>query len=276
MIYFPRAWLSVGKATRLALMLGLNRLDGTGLDVKQSMVPPKDWTEREERRRTFWMAFCVDRYSSVGTGWPMVIDENDVNPPPEVTSCPRTKSENANLTQIMTNLPASDEAFNKSLPQKTPRLDDIIAGEGVSTMAPFACVCVLASLMGRNLVHIHRTQPQDNDHDLNGEFWKRHRSIDNILLHISLSLPEHLRIPNSIDDVNVIFANMSIHTSTICLHQAAIFKAEKNKMANQIITESKRRCLVAANQVSSIMKMVCHMNMVLVRYPELTCVCVQN
>ncbi|EPS33564.1 hypothetical protein PDE_08526 [Penicillium oxalicum 114-2] len=241
MIYFPRAWLSVGKATRLALMLGLNRLDGTGLDVKQSMVPPKDWTEREERRRTFWMAFCVDRYSSVGTGWPMVIDEND----------------------IMTNLPASDEAFNKSLPQKTPRLDDIIAGEGVSTMAPFACVCVLASLMGRNLVHIHRTQPQDNDHDLNGEFWKRHRSIDNILLHISLSLPEHLRIPNGIDDVNVIFANMSIHTSTICLHQAAIFKAEKNKMANQIITESKRRCLVAANQVSSIMKMVCHMNMVL-------------
>ncbi|KAJ5482656.1 hypothetical protein N7539_006102 [Penicillium diatomitis] len=241
MIYFPRAWLSVGKATRLALMLGLNRLDGTGLDVKQSIIPPKDWTEREERRRTFWMAFCVDRYSSVGTGWPMVIDEDD----------------------IMTNLPSSDEAFMKSQPQNTHRLDDIIVGDGVSTMAPFACVCVLASLMGRNLVHIHRTQPQDNDHDLNGEFWKRHRSIDNILLHISLSLPEHLRIPNGLEDVNVIFSNMSIHTSTICLHQAAIFKAEKNKMANQIITESKRRCLVAANQISSIMKMVCHMNLVL-------------
>lgn len=79
MIYFPRAWLSVGKATRLALMMGLNRLDGHGLDVKQSMLPPKDWTEREERRRTFWMAFCTDRYASIGTGWPMVIDENDVS-----------------------------------------------------------------------------------------------------------------------------------------------------------------------------------------------------
>ncbi|KAJ5380272.1 uncharacterized protein N7496_002700 [Penicillium cataractarum] len=239
MIYFPRAWLSVGKASRLALMMGLHRLDGNGLDVKQSIMPPKDWTEREERRRTFWMAFCTDRYASIGTGWPMVIDEND----------------------IMTNLPASEESFLKSKPQRTLRLSDIIAGEGVSTLAPFACVCVLANLFGRNLVHIHRPQPLDNDHDLNGEFWKRHRSHDNILLHIALSLPEHLRLPSGMDDVNVIFANMSIHTSTICLHQAAIFKAEKNKMPNQIITESKRRCLVAANQISSIMKMVSHMDL---------------
>ncbi|KAJ5305042.1 Exosome complex exonuclease dis3 [Penicillium atrosanguineum] len=241
MIYFPRAWLSVGKAARLALMMGLNRLDGAGLDVKQSMLPPKDWTEREERRRVFWFAFCTDRYASIGTGWPLAIDEGDV----------------------MTNLPASEESFLKSKPQRTLRLSDIIAGEGVSTLAPFACVVVLASLFGRNLIHIHRPQPQDNDHDLNGEFWKRHRSHDNVLLHIALSLPDHLRLPSGMDDVNVIFANMSIHTSTICLHQAAIFKAEKNKMPNQIITESKRRCLVAANQISSIMKMVSHMDLTL-------------
>ncbi|KAJ5777991.1 Transcription factor [Penicillium odoratum] len=239
MIYFPRAWLSVGKAARLALMMGLNRLDGSGIDVKQSMLPPKDWTEREERRRVFWMAFCCDRYASIGTGWPLVIDERD----------------------IMTNLPASEESFMKSKPQRTLRLGDIIGGDGVSTLAPFACVVVLANLFGRNLTHIHRPQPSDNDHDLNGDFWKRHRSHDNILLHIALSLPEHLRLPSSTDDVNVIFANMSIHTSTICLHQAAIFKAEKNRMPNQIITESKRRCLVAANQISSIMKMVSHIDL---------------
>ncbi|CAI7672461.1 unnamed protein product [Penicillium discolor] len=238
MIYFPRAWLSVGKAARLALMLGLNRLDGVGLDVKQSILPPKDWTEREERRRVFWGAFATDRYSSVGTGWPILIDEND----------------------IMTNLPASEEAFTKSKPQRTLHLNDIATG-AVSTLAPFACVMVLASLFGRNLVHIHRPQPNDNDHDLNGEFWKRHRSHDNILLHISLSLPDHLRLPSGMSDVNVIFANMSIHTSTICLHQAAIFKAEKNKMPNQITTESKRRCLVAANQISSTMKMISHVDL---------------
>lgn len=79
MICFPRAWLSVGKAARLAMMLGLNRLDGVALDVKQAISPPKDWTDREERRRVFWLAFCSDRYASIGTGWPMMIDEQDVS-----------------------------------------------------------------------------------------------------------------------------------------------------------------------------------------------------
>jgi hypothetical protein len=37
-------------------------------------IPPKDWTEREERRRVFWGSFAIDRYSSVGTGWPILID----------------------------------------------------------------------------------------------------------------------------------------------------------------------------------------------------------
>jgi Fungal specific transcription factor domain len=78
-MFFPRAWMSTGRAIRLAQMMGLHRLDGVGLDVKQSLAPPKDWTEREERSRTFWMAFCMDRYASIGTGWPMIIDEKDVS-----------------------------------------------------------------------------------------------------------------------------------------------------------------------------------------------------
>jgi Fungal specific transcription factor domain len=77
-MYFPRAWLSVGRAARMAQMMMLHRLDGAGLDVKQCLPPPKDWIEREERRRTFWTAFCEDRYASIGTGWPMTIDERDV------------------------------------------------------------------------------------------------------------------------------------------------------------------------------------------------------
>lgn len=77
-MFFPRAWASCGRAARMAIMLGLHRLDGSGLDVKKTLSPPKDWTDREERRRTFWMAYCVDRYASIGTGWPMSLDERDV------------------------------------------------------------------------------------------------------------------------------------------------------------------------------------------------------
>lgn len=78
-MHFPRAWLSAGRATRLAQMLGLHRLDGLGLDVKQCMPPAQNWAEMEERRRTFWMCFWGDRCASIGTGWPMMIDEQDVS-----------------------------------------------------------------------------------------------------------------------------------------------------------------------------------------------------
>ena len=79
MMHFPHAWLTTGRATRLTQMMNLNRLDGLGLDIKQSLPISVDWSEKEERRRTFWMAFCMDSYASVGTGWPMIIDERDVN-----------------------------------------------------------------------------------------------------------------------------------------------------------------------------------------------------
>lgn len=87
-IHFPRAWLSTGKACRLAQMLGLDRLDGGGTSVKEPLPPPKDWIEKEERRRTFWGAYWCDRCSSIGTGWPMIIDERDVRFAKTVSSLP--------------------------------------------------------------------------------------------------------------------------------------------------------------------------------------------
>ncbi|KIX95392.1 uncharacterized protein Z520_08909 [Fonsecaea multimorphosa CBS 102226] len=238
-MYFPRAWMSIGRAARLAQMMGLHRQDRVGLDVKQTLPPPRDWTDREERRRTFWMAYCQDRYASIGTGWPMVIDERD----------------------ILTNLPASEEAFNKCQPEPTLQLSDILNGDGASSLSSFGGVILLSTIFGRNLTHLHRPSDQDNDHDLNGAFWKRHRSLDNILLNTSLSLPPPLRLPAGLNDPNTVFLNMNIHTATICLHQAAIFKADKNRLPAQISAESKRRCIVAADQITNIMKMISHMDM---------------
>jgi hypothetical protein len=77
---FSRAWMSVGRAVRLSQMLGLHRLDGENVHEKKNiMTPPKDWIELEERRRTFWGAFYGDRWASSGTGWPMVIADDDVS-----------------------------------------------------------------------------------------------------------------------------------------------------------------------------------------------------
>ncbi|CAG8950541.1 hypothetical protein HYFRA_00002748 [Hymenoscyphus fraxineus] len=239
MMYFPRAWVSTGTAIRLCQMMGLHRLDGAGLDVKQCLPPPRDFTEREERRRTFWMAFCEDRYASIGTGWPMTIDEKD----------------------ILSDLPSSEEAFEMSKTETTQSLADALDPSGACKLSPFAGVVLMACLFGRNLIHLHRPDEDDRDHDLNGEFWKRHRQMDNILLNTTLSLPSHLKLPNGLSNPNIVFTNMNIHTSTICLHQAAIYKADKNRLPPSISQESKVRCISAANEIASIMRMVSHMDL---------------
>ncbi|KAI9728704.1 MAG: hypothetical protein M1828_002810 [Chrysothrix sp. TS-e1954] len=238
-MFFPRAWLSTGRGVRLAQMLSLHRLDGAVLDVKRTMAPPRDWTEREERRRTFWLTYWSDRCASVGTGWPMSFEEQD----------------------ILTNLPAPDDAFQNSRPVKTKSLQEALTSIDGNLGSLAGCV-LLATLFGRNLTHLHRPEPDDNDHDLNGKFWQRHRAIDSILLNIKLTLPEHLRLPLGIHDPNVIFLNMCIHTSSICLHQAAIFKAEKHSMPPNIAGESKMRCVVAATEITAIMRTISHMDIV--------------
>lgn len=220
-------------------MMGLHRLDGAGLDVKQCLPPPRDWTEREERRRTFWMAFCEDRYASIGTGWPMTIDEKD----------------------ILTDLPATDEAFDMSKAERTQSLAEAMSPTGASKLSSFAGVVLMACLFGKNLIHLHRPDEDDRDNDLNGEFWKRHRNMDNILLNTSLSLPSHLKLPQGLANPNIVFMNMNIHTSTICLHQAAIYKADKNKLPASISAESKVRCITAANEIASVMRMISHLDL---------------
>ncbi|KAI8936297.1 hypothetical protein NX059_006715 [Plenodomus lindquistii] len=238
-MYFPRAWVSAGRAVRLAQMMQLHRLDGAGLDVKQCLPPPKDWTEREERRRTFWMTFAIDRYASIGTGWPMIIDERD----------------------IMTNLPASEQAFEKSKEMTTGSLDQVLSPHGAANLQAMGAIVLTAAMFGRNLLHLHRPGPDDNDDDINGGFWNRHRDIEQILLQTSLGLPDHLRLPSSLASPNVVFANMCLHTSAICLHQAAIFKADKYRLPTSVGNESKIRCVTAAAEIASIMRMISHMDL---------------
>ena len=158
----------------------------------------------------------------------------------------------------MTLLPASEEAYETSTPQKAPTLNDAITPAQVAQLSPFAGVVFVTHFFGLNLTHLHRPEPNQKDNDLNGEFWKRHYSMDNSLTQTNILLPSHLRLPAGARNPNTVFLNFAIHTSTICLHQAAIFKAEKYQLPNSIVEKSRSRCLAAANAIEEVMRQTCH------------------
>lgn len=61
---FRRPWASTGRALRLVQLLKLNGIDSIEhLHDVSSDIYNSD-AETEEKRRTFWMAYCLDRYSA--------------------------------------------------------------------------------------------------------------------------------------------------------------------------------------------------------------------
>ncbi|KAI4687575.1 uncharacterized protein J4E88_003166 [Alternaria novae-zelandiae] len=194
------------------------------------------------------------------TSWEMIgLGLEEPLPPQEIQD--DLYEPNPACSTIMTNLPASEEAFDKSKPMDTGSLDQLLNPNGVQNLQPLGGIVLTAAMFGRNLLHLHRPLSDDNENDINGGFWNRHRSIERILLQTSLSLPDSIRLPSGIAEPNVVFTNMCIHTSAICLHQAAIFKADKFRLPASVSNESKIRCVTAAAEIASIMRMISHMDL---------------
>ena len=70
--------MSLCRSLRVAQMLNLHRIDQSDQIFPSTLAPPKDWSELEERRRTWWVIFCSDRFVSGTTGWPALINSQDV------------------------------------------------------------------------------------------------------------------------------------------------------------------------------------------------------
>lgn len=80
-----RACISLGRSIRLAQILNLHQLDRGehGPSLFTHFLPPQDWTELEERRRTWWLIYVADRLVFATSGLPAVVDDRQVgnNPP---------------------------------------------------------------------------------------------------------------------------------------------------------------------------------------------------
>lgn len=60
-------------------MLNLHQIDKGCEALLSALPPPTDWSQLEERRRTWWVIFCSDRFVYGTTGWPTLINVRDVS-----------------------------------------------------------------------------------------------------------------------------------------------------------------------------------------------------
>lgn len=133
---------------------------------------------------------------------------------------------------------------------------------GVKNLSLFAANATIAALFGRTLTHLHRKDLSYEGNSSNQDddtFWRRHRYLDTVLLHTLQYLPDDLRIRSGISSPQIVLLHINIQASTICLHQAAVFRAQKTSPTPQIdatVADSKARCLHATESMMTILRLL--------------------
>jgi hypothetical protein len=69
-------WITAGRCFRMVQMMRLYELDSP-ITVADTFgtASEEDWVEKEEKRRAFWVAYCLDRFLSISNEWPLTINE---------------------------------------------------------------------------------------------------------------------------------------------------------------------------------------------------------
>lgn len=252
---FAHASMSLGRAVRIAQMLGLHLVDGQNVDSAGFLPPYREWAEAEEMRRTWWVIYCSDRLTCASTGWPTMIREQDVwlkTPQRAQSSCSRMLTR----SQIETRLPSSEEAFKAGVEEHTSPLTSILDLEG-QNLSALAARVLAATHFHQAFQHSSKTPSDEDMRDIqSSSHWKRHCAIDNDLVMLFHCLPEAVKLPNSIRCQNAVFVNILIHTSVICLHRAAIYMMDQAGIFEETVHQSKIRLIAAAEEVLNILRMM--------------------
>lgn len=215
--------MSIARAIRLGHILGLHRLDSQNA-ADLTLPPPRDVTEEQERRRTFWVMFCTDRITSSTGGWPTMMDARSVS---------SKSSQHVDMAytyireKIQTRLPAFGDSSSPTDLSASITLKQALRQDmwGLSTMA---CRIVAVQLFNE-CFNFSRGDYNDDYHEnhnnMDNDIWKRLQQLDNSLTNAFATLPLGLRCPDNVTNVDAVFINLQLHTALICIYRAVTTKS---------------------------------------------------
>ncbi|KAK3688668.1 fungal-specific transcription factor domain-containing protein [Podospora appendiculata] len=194
---YRRGWVSAGRALRLVQLARLHEVD-----CPENKVHEEDPVVVEERRRTFWVAYCLDRFISLNSHYSLtLVDE-----------------------VISTRLPSPELAFQGGHPLQGCFLSEAIASHDHSMLSPLAECAVLANISGRALAH---SQSSNNERGATisygtpvppMDFWVRHDWLDGMLTKRLESLTRNYPVVSgAVTDPMLLFAFMLAQTTTISM-----------------------------------------------------------
>ncbi|CAH0041709.1 unnamed protein product [Clonostachys rhizophaga] len=223
---FTRASMNSAKSVSLVHSLGFDRVDDPDVSPASITVSSIGWIEMEQQRRAFWGAFAIDSHASISTGWASLIYTND--------------------EQLMTRLPASEDAFLFGHKEDAPFLDEVFTGAFHSAFATTLVICHIFKI---TLNHTSR-------HSYGAAFWKRHKDLDHKISSTFMFLPERFQSPDYKSDPVAAHTNLNLHATTICLHYAAVQMVDKHSHSEATKQQSLGRMRISAEEIVEIVKAI--------------------
>ncbi|KAI1338693.1 fungal-specific transcription factor domain-containing protein [Xylariaceae sp. FL0016] len=238
--------MSAGRAFRLIQILRLyeiDRPDNPGLHG--------DWVDIESMRRTFWLAYTIDRLTSVMDCFQLTFDER----------------------QIRTRLPAPDINFTSGRPtnmcflsEMIPRVDSQWLNDRPSY---FSESIIVATLCGRILEHKqipHITRQKDHsphhsplqNHEPNSDatyqFCSRHRTLVAMAIQQIGVLRRHISSPPEHPDPTLIFLALVAHMASFMLQEILESKplgtdAQGTQLTDVLLMEHKQKTMDAIREL---------------------------
>lgn len=202
-VSFRRAWITAGRAFRLIqLDSAWTAADGgvptdmsTGNQHHQSQ-----WIDIEQRRRTFWFAYCLDRLMSLRNGSPPTFSERVS---PLISTYPLSLYLSwmltcVNVEKVLVRLPCPEAAFQYGQPVpmgflSEPKTTPMNPTPTVPTMVPSSTFheCIVAATVAGHALSHRRQAVMDTAagrNTTNGQaphgifaFWDRHSWLDSLV-----------------------------------------------------------------------------------------------
>ncbi|KAE8356274.1 fungal-specific transcription factor domain-containing protein [Aspergillus coremiiformis] len=230
-----QAWMSAGRCCRLVLGMRLYEIDdpNSPLTMARDHEPSLiDWTGLEEQRRTFWMAYSLDRFISFHNALPYILNEQ----------------------LIATRLPAPEEDFQAGHPTITRFLPEVmtrgVSNDHCSGLSSFSECIILATICGRALSHRQKAAVEQINGDVVDEFWTRHQ-----WLHEMITFRIQVLSASAQVDPMLIFARIVAQTLVLFLHN--VLESITWRTGEHVLgmLEYERLCVMAAHEIVNLVKL---------------------
>lgn len=220
---FQRAWISVGRAIRLVQLMRLNEID----KVSDLEVDPEAFIEKEERRRTFWMAFCLDRCSCVLEGLPLTLNEQEIS----------------------TRLPSSEEVFQSGTPVTMPFLSEVVTTPDPNLLSPFAESIIFTTIWGRGFLHERKSVNEHAFGNASREFCERQLWLDDMLTRrIQKHQQDYVAASVKVDAM-LLYTSMIAQTTVLLLCKAAESIPPTTSSNQDLVSRYQRKASAAAKEI---------------------------